>query len=208
VSDTDLISGLQSDSLAREVSDQLDAEAGAIVADAEREARTIVARAHDAARTRMHEAMLDLRREGARRIARAEAQRDTEARRRAQRQAATAIAEALPMLRGALAERWTDAEQRMAWTSAIARVATARLAPGAWLVEHPAGWSEAEQRAFAGEAGGKLDFRAADDIGAGLRISADQAVLDGTPDGLLADERTVAAMLLNEIGNESSGGAR
>jgi hypothetical protein len=148
----------------------------------------------------MREAIDDLRREGARRHARAEAQRETEARRTAQHQAALAIAEAMPMLRDALAKRWKNPEERKVWTSALADVAKARLQPGDWQVEHPAGWSAEEQGAFATAVGGTPDFKLVDDISAGLRITADQAVLDGTPDGLLADERSIAAMLLNEIG--------
>jgi hypothetical protein len=40
----------------------------------------------------------------------------------------------------------------------------------------------------------------AGDMTAGLRISADLAVLDATPKGLLADATTIAALLLDEIG--------
>ena len=45
-----------------------------------------------------------------------------------------------------------------------------------------------------------LSFQADAHIDAGLRINADQAVLDATPAGLLAETTTIAALLLEEIG--------
>lgn len=196
-----LIPGLQSDALAREIEQQLKAETAAVMAAAEQEARTTLAQARKTARSRLHEAIADLRREGEMRLARAHAQLDAELRAQAQRQSARAVADAMPLLREALAARWRDAEARKAWTAAIAQLAAARLRPGNWQAAHPADWSAEEQKAFAaavGEADG-ISFRADKDLSAGLRITADQATLDATPDGLLADSRTIAALLLDEL---------
>ena len=147
-----------------------------------------------------------MRREGARRLARANAQLETEARARAQRQAAQAVSVALPLLREMLEARWRDTEQRRQWTDGVARLCATRLRPGAWLVEHPADWNESEQRDFTAAIGRgdgvAVTFKADDGLAAGLRIKADQAVLDATPQGLLADGRTIAALLLDEIGRE------
>lgn len=202
-----LISSLQSDALAREIEQQLKEETGAVIATAERDARTTIAQARAAARSRMHEAIEDLRREGARRLARAKAQHETEARARAQRRAAQAVSEALPLLRDMLNARWHNEQDRRQWTDAVARLSATRLRPGAWLIEHPADWSEAEQRDFTaaiGKADGiDVSFKGDSDLKAGLRIKADQALLDATPQGLLADARTIAALLLDEIGVQS-----
>lgn len=201
---TSLIPTLQSDLLAREIEQQLRDEAGALIAAAERDARAVVAQARSAARRRLHEANQDLRREGARRLARANARLETEARARAQRQAAQALGAALPLLREMLEARWRDPEQRRQWTDGVARLCATRLRPGAWLVEHPADWNESEKQYFTatiGKGGSVVvTFKADDGLAAGLRVKADQAVLDATPQGLLADGRTIAALLLDEIG--------
>jgi vacuolar-type H+-ATPase subunit E/Vma4 len=196
-----LIPGLQSDALAREIEQQLKAETAAILATAEKEAAATVADARKVARTRLHEAIADLRREGEMRLARARAQLDAELRSQAQRQSARAVADAMPMLREALGARWREPEARKEWTGEIARLAAKRLHRGHWLISHPADWSAAEQKELSA-AVRELDgigFKADRDLRAGLRIAADQATLDATPDGLLADTRTIAALLLDEL---------
>jgi hypothetical protein len=172
-----------------------------VIAAAERDSQALLAQARFAARAQLHAAIVELRKEGARRRARAEAQRDTLARRRAQRAAALAVEAALPFLRNMLEARWHDAAARRQWTDAVARICATRLRPGARVIEHPRDWSEAERRDFAAALGAGKDiaFEAADDITAGLRIKSDQAVLDATPMGLLADRRNIAALLLAEL---------
>ena len=198
-----LISSLQSDALAREIEQQLKAETGSVIATAEHDARAALAQARATARSRMRAAIEGLRREGARRLARAKAQLETEQRAQAQRQAAQAVSEALPLLRDRLEARWHDAHERRQWTDALARLCATRLRPGAWLIEHPAGWSAGEQRDFTTAIGAgdgiAVSFKADDALSAGLRIKADQALFDATPQGLLADGRTIAALLLDEI---------
>jgi hypothetical protein len=196
-----LIPKLQSDALAREIEQQLKDETAAVMNGAERDAKVLLAQARLAARARLHAAIVELRKEGARRRARAEAQRDTVARQRAQHQAALAVGDAMPLLRDMLVERWRDAQARKQWTEALAKICPARLRPGAWTVEHPRDWSESERHEFAAALGGSQDiaFQATDDIVAGLRIKSDQAVLDATPQGLLADRRGIAALLLDEL---------
>lgn len=199
-----LIPSLQSDALAREIEQQLKDETGAVIATAERDARALIAQARAAARTRMHEAIQELRREGGRRLSGAKAQFETNERGRAQRQAAQAVRVALPLLREVLDARWRDERDRRHWTDGVARFCVMRLRPGAWLIEHPADWSEAEQRDFASTIGTPdgidLSFKADDALSVGLRVKVDHAVLDATPQGLLADGRTIAALLLDAIG--------
>jgi hypothetical protein len=202
-----LISSVQSDALTREIEQQLKDETGAVMTAAERDASATVAQARATARSRMHEAIADLRREGARRLARAKAQLETEERAQAQRRAAQAVSEALPLLRDAIAARWRDAPERKQWTEGVARLCRARLRNSFWLVEHPADWSEQEQQDFLASLGAgetaAVSFKPDSDLTAGLRIKADHALLDATPQGLLADGRTVAALLLDEIETQS-----
>lgn len=202
-----LVPSLQSDALAREIEQQLKDEAGAVMAAAEHGARTTLAQARASARSLMHEAIGDLRREGARRLARARAQLETQRRAQAQRQAARAVGEALPLLRDMLDTRWRDPQGRRHWTDGVAQLCTTRLRPGAWLVEHPADWREPEQSAFAAAIGKSdaidVSFKSDKELTAGLRIKADQALLDATPRGLLADTRAIVALLLEAIGAPS-----
>jgi len=206
MSQASLIPSLQSDALAREVERQLKNETNAVIAAAERDARAIITQARGAARRRVHEAIQQLRQEGAGRLTRARAQSETEQRARAQRQAAQALSNALPLLRDELEARWRDRQNRRQWTDAVARLCVLRLRPGAWLIEHPADWSEPEQRDFTATIGERdgvdISFKPDSEVKSGLRIKADQAVLDATPQGLLADDRTVAALILDEIGQD------
>lgn len=193
-------SALHSDSLAREIADQLQSECDTVIAEAQAEADAILSAAHGSARARMHAAIIELRREGAQRVAQAQAQMDTETRLSAQRHAAAAIREALPLLRDALTARWRDKQSRRHWTGAAAGLCTARLHPGAWRVIHPADWPADEQEALATALGrSDLTFEADTKLNAGLTIESDGAILDAAPAGLLADEGAIAAQLLCEI---------
>jgi hypothetical protein len=106
-------------------------------------------------------------------------------------------------LRDALAARWHDSAARKLWTDSVAELCARRLRRGDWTVEHPADWTAQEQTgfaaAFADSGNIKLTFAAAPDLTAGLRIKADQAVLDASVAGLTHDGRAIAAMLLDEL---------
>ena len=200
-----LIPSLQSNALVREIEHQLKSENEAIAEAAQRDAHDITAQARAAARRQMHAAIGELRKEGNRRLTRAKAQLDTATRARAQHRAAEAVHAALPLLGEALAARWRDPNGRRIWTDAIAALCADRLRPGGWVVEHPVDWSTQEQQQFIAAIGNggsaDMNFEAKGDIGAGLRIKADQAVLDATPHGLLADRTAIAALLLDQIGD-------
>jgi len=206
VNPADLIPALQSHALAHEIERQLKNETSAVIATAEGDARAIIAQTRAAARGRVHAAILELRREGASRLARATAQLETEQRARAQRLAAQAVGDALSLLRDELDTRWRDPQNRRQWTDAVARLCVLRLRPSAWRIEHAPDWSKAEQRDFAATVGERdgvaISFKADSDLKSGLRIKTDQAVFDATLQGLLADGRTISAMILDEIEQE------
>jgi len=200
MSPASLIFSLQSDALVGEIEQQFAQEKGAIAASAEREARAIMAQARALARAQVHAAIEKLREEGARRLTHAKAQLDTELRVRAQQQVAQAARDAMPLLREALNARWLNRDSRRLWTEAVARACADRLPPGAWRVEHPHDWNEPEQQQFLAAIDRTVQAHfAAADIAAGLRVIADQAMLDATPQGLLADSTMITALLLNEI---------
>lgn len=206
MNEASLIPARQSEALAREVERQFKKETDAVIAAAERDAAAITAQARTAARGRMHEAIQELRREGARRLAGAKAQLEAERLARVQRQAAQAVRDGFPLLRNALEARWRDQQNRRQWTDAVASLCVLRLRPGAWLVEHPADWAEPEQQDFAAMIGKRdgveVSFTPVGELKSGLRVKADQAVLDATPKGLLAESRTIASIILDEIEKE------
>ena len=51
-----------------------------------------------------------------------------------------------------------------------------------------------------------MTFVANSELADGIKIRAGQATLDATPPGLLADRSAVAALLLAEIGQETTDG--
>lgn len=199
-----LISALQSDALAREIEQQIESERRAVAENAKREAGAVVAQARRAARRQMHQAIQELRREAERRLSRARAQAEAGERAHAQARVAEAVRAAWPLLRDALATRWANSDSRLRWVKAAAAQAAMRLRANSWVVEHPLDWNAIEQTDFLtalGKRGGAdIAFKADQEIAAGLRIRANQAVLDATPHGLLADHSTISALLLAEIG--------
>jgi vacuolar-type H+-ATPase subunit E/Vma4 len=208
---TSLIPAAQSDALLQEIEQQSREECRTLVSVAEHEAHAVVAQARATARKRMHEAIEGLRREGARRLARAEAQVETQARQRAQQSALDVISRAWPLLVEALRARWNDRDGRAAWISGAARHARDRLRANTWTVEHPVGWSADEQQLFSQALGGRevvVSFLAESSTSAGLRIKAGAATLDATAQGLLTDRSAVASMLLAEIDAAASDTSR
>ena len=144
MSEPSLIPSLQADALAREIEKQLKDESEAMTEAAQRDAQAIVAQARKTARTRLHQAIVELRREGERRMTRAKAEAETSARARQQQLATKALGAAMPLLTEALVARWRDAAARKIWTGKVAELGLTRLRRGAWIVEHPADWDVPE----------------------------------------------------------------
>lgn len=204
-----LIPSLQADALTREIERQLSQESDAVMASAQAEAGAVIAQARVTARQKLRGSIAELRREGERRLTRAKAELDTAARALEQQQASRALDAAWPLLHQTLSARWHDPEARKAWTDNVATLCAARLRRGDWTVEHPSDWAAAEQADFIASFGNNGDghaitFTADPSISAGLRIKADQAVLDATIAGLLYDRRAIAALLLDEVAQAST----
>lgn len=195
------IAEAQSRALLDEIEQQIAAECRAIHDLAQEEAARLIADAHHGARARAHDTLRELRREGARRLARAKAQLESDARKRKQERVHALVERAWPMLAEALIARWRDRQARDVWIAAAARYAEEHLPAGTWAVIHPNDFSSEDRDSLQAVVGGQsaLTFRADGDLQAGLRIETAQAALDATAAGLLADHETIAAMLLSEI---------
>ncbi len=202
------IPSLQADALTHEIKRQLNEESDAVMASAQADARAAIAQARVTARQKLRGSIAELRREGDRRLTRAKAELDTAARARAQQQASRALEAAWPLLHEALAARWRGLEGRKTWTDSVAKLCATRLRRGTWTVEHPSDWAAADQTEFIASLCDNGDvvmtFIADQTISAGLRVKADQAVLDATVAGLLYDSRAIAALLLDELAQGST----
>lgn len=190
-----------------EIEQQCGAECRTIIESAEREAEAIISTAYAAARQRGHKLIMGLRREGEQRLMRATAQRDNDMRMAEEARAAAVLRRGCPQLIDAVVARWNVPEHRRAWIEAVAHSAW-RLNPGAWTVEHPAAWGAVDERTFRDAVGtaGPITFRLTSDIIAGLRIRSGGAVLDGSPEALLADQPVVEAKILAAIAALSDNG--
>ena len=177
----------------------------AIMEAARREAATITADAHAAARVRMRTAFTDERERVAARVGAALANLETRRRIARQQRAAALLASAWERLPAALLARWNDAHDRRAWVDGVATGARGALPHVAWEVTHAPGWPPAERAAFAAAEraahGTAVSFVEDPRVRCGLRVAADHNVVDGTLGGLLADRAEIGARLLDVLGD-------
>jgi len=156
--------------------------------------------AHRAARERMRAAFADEGRQRAERVHAAQANLQTQRRLNAQQRAAALLGLAGRRLPEALAARWRAPETRRAWTSRVVAQAKAALPACRWRIDHAPDWPAAERDALgaqlARECAAAPELRADVTIDAGLRITGDGTVVDGTKDGLVRDRAENGARLL------------
>jgi len=174
-----------------------------ILNEAREEARSITKRAYRHARERFHDAAEDLRRDRAKRMDQAKAQRDTEQRQRHQSALADIVETAWPKLSETLTERWQSPEHRETWAKDALASAAYRLKPEGWRVLYPAqttsDFADDLKSWLDGKGVDDAETEACEDIEAGLRIEADGATLDASGPALLAQAGRVQAALIAEI---------
>lgn len=201
----------QAQQLIGEIDAATAAEAAALLAAAQQDARAILADAHRVARARMGELVPRLRQERAAALAQQQARIEVEARRSEQVQAARLVAAGRRRLRQSLVARWSDPAARRQWLDAALTVAGRFLRRGNWLVEAAPGLSDEERGYLSQQAdidyASRLDWRQGETLDAGLRIVSEGAVLDATPAGLMANGHEIDAALLAELGRRRQKGA-
>ena len=179
----------------------------AIVAAARERARAIVKQAHADARRRMHAAFREERERHDARVRAARANLQTRRRHALQRRANAMLAAAWIRLPEALARRWQAAPTRRAWVAAVATNARAMLPRCTWRIAHAPDWPPAERDALLAELAASLGTapicEIAETIRAGLRISGDGNVIDGTLEGFLADRSEIGSKLLQLLETEA-----
>ncbi len=162
----------------------------------------IVRKARAEARTRVHQAVIDSRREDELALARRRAALDTQARRSRQATIRELLERSWQVLPTALQSRWLDATARERWCDAACAAARRSLRHLDRLqVEVDPQWL-----AHVGplvrvrlEGPSNVEVTAAAGLGAGLRIRAGDACLDATLAGLLAARERITSELLAEF---------
>ena len=173
----------------------------AILAVAQDRGNAVLGQAHADARARMRKAFQE---ERVRRDARVDAARaNLQTRRRLadQQRAAALLAAGWKRLPEELLRRWRTPELRRRWVAAVVAGARSALPGKAWRIVHAPDWPLAEREAIRGELaaahGAECRFDEDARVRAGLRISANGNVVDGTLDGLLADRSDIGSQLLH-----------
>jgi len=173
------------------VADEARAQADRLLGDARANARAVARRAFEEARARR-----------ASRLASASAEVATCIRVAEQHRLRALLEEGMRRLPQALLHRWRDPAARALWVAHVLAEAQRRLPAGAWRVEHPADFTEAECARLVRELASPFEFVTAQDTIAGLRIGAPPNAIDGTLEGLLAGRDDVEAQLLGAITRE------
>lgn len=172
--------------------EQAEVQARERVRAAFREARRRVARAITAERLRARSL-----------LASHEARLETQDRQRYQDSVQHLLARARHRLDAALLARWTQAGSRRQWLVHLLDQARQRLPATTWVIDHPAGWDTTEldpwQDVIRTRSGSAPQLRVDPALRAGVRIQAGGACLDGSLEGLLADERAIQAQLLARL---------
>lgn len=171
-----------------------------ILLDAQTQARDIISQAYKKARARLHVSIMEDREHGFHEMISAEAQLQTQQRQLRQQDDMALLQRVWPMLEQTLGARWRDPAQRGLWIDQVVNEALRVLPPAPWRVAHAADWPSDEQQALAmtiqQRTGHAPQFMTAKDIVAGLRISAESAMLDATLQGLLVNRSAIEALLL------------
>lgn len=203
---------LQVQTLLEVVESHREARCQELRAEAERQRHALLAQAYGEARRRMHEAVEEERLRGRQRIAAARAQVQTRLRQRAHQTALLLLHQGWDSVHETLMARWKVPESRRRWIEALGRQALRTLPRQRWRIEHPPGWDTGEADALCaqveGHCGARPDFRADNDVAAGLRLVTDGACLDGTLKGLLVDRSATEAQLLAQLNRLLAAGAQ
>ena len=181
----------------------------AILAEAQGRRSGVLRQAHADARSRMRKAFEEeyLRRDA--RVDAARANLQTRRRLAEQQRAAALLAAGWTRLPEELLRRWRTPESRYHWVAAVVAGARTSLPAAAWRVIHAPDWPGMEREALRAElaaAGGNACLFGEDPrIRAGLRISANGNVIDGTLDGFVSDRADIGSRLLRLLEKEPSG---
>lgn len=206
----DGVLGLQVDTIAAALRAYRERRCRELLREAEDQAERLQAESRAELRRRVHLAIEEERRRRELALREAESRLAAAARQQVQMRYQELLDKAWPLLDAELRARWSRAETRREWCRVIVADATSRLGRDNWTIEYPADLAASETRwlrELAGEHGApEPTLRADPELAAGLRILRQNARLDGSIDGILADRPAVAAALLAAWERSRDGG--
>lgn len=176
----------------------------ATLGEAHTRAAALRAQAHADARARMRQAFEEQRTLRRDRLAAAQARLATQRRLHEQQRTAALLRLAWARLPGELLALWQAPATRADWVAQVMSAAAVRLPRGPWRIVHAPDWPETERQAMAAAAvqsgaAGAPRFEPDDTVTAGLKVTAEGNVIDGTLAGLLADRADFEARLLRRL---------
>jgi len=167
---------------------------------AHKQSREIIHQAFHNARLRLHHDIQDSRRNMQEELSATRAKQHTSLMQQKHREDQEFLNQAWNILADKLQERWQDSGLRRLWVQNIIQTALQMLPGETWQVVCPADWPRGEQdelvKAVSSAGERKISFNSSQDIVAGIRISADAAIVDGTLPGLMADRGRIESDVL------------
>ena len=181
-----------------------------ILAETEAEAQNMLTEARRRARARMSQAVAQEREHRDHSLRRARAALASRVRRKRQALDKEQLAEGHERLREALVERWREPAARAEWARTLIEEAGRLLPNGRWRVEYPARLDPVEAARLLDSPSGNPSAERipSEDIQAGFRLRCQDAELDMSVDGLLAQVDEMAGELLAEIHRQQEQQAR
>jgi vacuolar-type H+-ATPase subunit E/Vma4 len=185
----------------------LDARREQMETDARKQARMLLRNVRRQCRSRVALAIAEERAHRDRSLQKANAALASRVRRRQQALDRKQLVEGYRRLREALVERWRDSDARSLWARTLIEDASTVLANSTWHVEYPASLPAEEAQRLFETSERDIELVPADDLEAGFRLRHDDARLDMSVDGLLAQVDEMAGELLAEIHRQQAQGA-
>jgi hypothetical protein len=207
MNDVESLLEAQTVALLRRLGREQDSRTRHIRDEAATQAADIVRKARVEARTRVHQAVIDTRREDELALARRRAALDTKARRSRQATLRELLERAWQALPAALQSRWLDATAREHWCDAACASARRSLRH----LDRVQVAVDPQWLAHVGplvrvrlEGPSNVEVTGIEGLGAGLRIRAGDASLDATVAGLLAARERITSELLAEFEHQAA----
>jgi F0F1-type ATP synthase membrane subunit b/b' len=182
------------------VADYQQQQCSALLDQAQRQSQHIIRQAYRNARLRLHHDIQDRRQQMQQELAAAHAKQHTLLMQQRYRADQEFLNQAWELLAEKLRERWRDPQQRQLWVQSVIAAALKVLPGQQWEIAHPQDWPQAERDNFKktvnSRSGLQISFNSEPAFTAGIRISADGAVADGTLQGLMADRGRIESEIL------------
>lgn len=185
------------------IAETRNARSAEILEQAHEQARTRIRAAFKEARQRVSRAIEDERTRARGMLTVNAARLETHNRQRYQDAVQHMLSRTRHRLGAALCTRWEQPDSRRLWLDNLLEQALQKLPAAPWQIDHPAGWDVTEINHWLEKiqqrTGSAPTLRPDTKMPAGLHIQAGGANLDGSLNGLLADERAVQAKLLAQL---------